>query len=80
MKEITYGLIYEEYYLGDKARVSYGVAVYADPATDGTVTVVASAHDLSGDKDRVTELVDKCNSLQLSLLHFDDVIDDFLSR
>ncbi len=80
MKNIIYGLIQEQYILGDETRISYGVAAYADPEFDGTVTVVASAHDLSGDKNVMTDFVNKCNELQLSLLHFDDVIEDFLCR
>ena len=42
---------------------------------DGTAIIVASARDRTSSR----ELAAMCNRLGLSLLHFDDVIEDFLS-
>lgn len=80
MRNIIYGLVEEKYILGCEERTSYGIAAYADYESDGTITIVASANDISGDKQAVELFVDKCNKFKLSLLHFDDAVYDFLSR
>ena len=36
--------------------------------------------DLSMDRREVEELVQKCNRLELSPLHFQDVLEDFMNR
>ena len=76
---ISYGISEEIYSLGKNSRTSYGIAAYADIDGDGTATIVASVHDITSDKSRLTELVHQCNRLGLSLIHLDDVIEDFLS-
>lgn len=53
--------------------VCYGIAVYS---ADGGI--VAEVRDISTNGAAVADLVDKCNNLELSLLHLYDVIDDFL--
>lgn len=78
MMNVTYGMTEEVYSLGAERRVSYGIAAYAD-AEDGTATIVASIHDVTADKQALSELVETCNRLELSLLHLDDVIEDFLT-
>ena len=79
MSEITYGVTEEKYYLGGSFRIAYGIAAYADADLDGTATIVASVHDVTDDKDRLCELVDLCNSLELSVCHLSDVVEDFLA-
>ena len=78
MTEIYYGITEETYSLGNEKRVSYGIAVYADPKEEITNTIIDSVRDISSDKERVLELTQRCNDLKLSLLHFHDVITDFL--
>ncbi len=73
---ITYGLVEETYRLHDTTRVSYGIAAFADAGQDGTKTIVASARDLSSDRGRVMELIQRCNRMGLSPVHLPDVIDD----
>ena len=78
MMNVTYGITEEVYSLDTERRVSYGIAAYAD-AEDGTATIVASVHDITADRHALSELVELCNRLELSLLHLDDVIEDFLT-
>ena len=77
MTSFVYGIVREEYSLSDTRRVSYGIVCYADPETDGTATIIASARDISSDFDSVSRLVDLCNRHILSPLHLRDVVDDF---
>ncbi|MBO5111332.1 MAG: hypothetical protein J6D21_11535 [Clostridia bacterium] len=78
MMNITYGMTEEVYALGTERRVSYGIAAYADAEEDGTATIVASVHDVTADKQALVELVELCNRLELSLIHLNDVVEDFL--
>jgi hypothetical protein len=78
--EIIYGIVEEKYILNDATRFSYGVVAYSNPETDGTLTIVASARDISADKERISALVKACNDGKLSLIHFNNVIEDFLSE
>ena len=80
MNTVTYGIVQELYAVETEHRISYGIAAYANMSEDGTATIVASVRDISSDKHQVEELVNLCNHLQLSLLHLDDVIEDFLSQ
>lgn len=79
MKGITYGLVEEHYFGNNCERISYGVAVYSEAACDGTATVVASVHDVTSDKSKLTTLVRDCNRLELSPVHLEDIIEDFLT-
>ena len=76
---ITYGVVKEIYALGSEKRSAYGLVAYYDAEEDGTATIVASAHDLSDDEAAVEMLAERCNDGDLSLVHFDDVIEDFLA-
>ena len=63
---------------GDSCRVAYGVAAVEE--CGGVVSVLESYGDLSGDEERVRELVRTCNELELDGCHLCDVIDDFLIK
>ena len=65
----TYTLICNTY----ANRTSFGITV-----TDPAGHVIAEARDISNDNARVSHLVKLCNHLELSSLHFFDVIDDFI--
>lgn len=78
MNNVTYGVVEEHHNLNGHKRISYGIAVYADADIDGTVTVIATVNDITSDKQKLEELVQKCNCLELSLIHLNDVIEDFL--
>ena len=79
MSGITYGITEEKYSIGDSSRVSYGIAAYADADIDGTATVVASVHDVTQDRQKLSELIDTCNRMKLSVCHLTDVVEDFLT-
>ena len=79
MSRITYGVSEEIYVLGDSKRTAYGLVAYADAELDGTAIIAASARDITSSRERAEELAATCNRLGLSLLRFDDVIEDFLS-
>ncbi len=78
MSTLTYGIVEEKYTLNGQSRIAYGMALYANAVEDGTATIIASARDLTSDKARLEALVANCNRLELSSIHFDDVIEDFL--
>ena len=77
---ITYGITEEIYSLGSDRRVSYGIAAYANAEEDGTATVVASVHDITTDKQSLSELVLSCNRLGLSTIHLEDAVENFLTN
>ncbi len=76
--DITYGVIRELYECGGQTRIAYGIVAYAD-AIDGPVTVIASARDVSSDKEAIQELVEACNRLKLSPNQLHDVVEDYLA-
>ena len=80
MIAVTYGITEEKYTLGQQTRISYGIAAYSNPETDGTGAVIASIHDISEDKEKLSKLVQTCNCLKLSVVHLRDVIEDFLGE
>ena len=80
MITITYGVSKEIYEWEEKQRIAYGIVVYADIEKDGTATIIESIRDISSDRKAIEELVEKCNRLQLSLIHLGDVVDDFLTK
>lgn len=65
----TYALICNTY----SGRTSFGVQ-----AANEVGHTVAEANDISVDKAKVAHLVQLCNNLELSILHFFDVVDDFI--
>ncbi|MBR3806075.1 MAG: hypothetical protein IKJ13_04465 [Clostridia bacterium] len=80
MKNITYAVSEEKYTFGEKSRTSYGIVAYSNADQDGSKTIVASARDITTDKDSLVELVNDCNRLGLSTLHLNDVVEDFLVK
>ncbi len=77
MSALTYELVEEKYTLNGQSRVAYGMVLLANAAEDGTATIIASARDLTSDKARLEALIENCNKLELSPIHFDDVVEDF---
>ena len=78
MMNITYAVTEEKYTLGNESRTSYGIVAYANAEQNGTATVVTSIHDVTSDEQSLRRLVDDCNSLELSIVHLPDVVEDFL--
>ena len=80
MPSITYGVTEEVYFHSGSIRRSYGIAVYSDSPGDGIATVLASVNDISSDREKLKELVGICNRAELSMIHLNDVINDFLAN
>lgn len=51
---------------------------YGLDAVDSDGRILRSVPDLLIDRRRVMDLIDRCNALELSLIHLDDVIEDLL--
>ena len=77
---ITYGLAEEKYSIGNKTRTSYGIVAYADADNNDTVTIIASIHDITSDKSKLIKLIELCNSENLSLIHLEDIIEDYIFK
>ncbi len=80
MKNITYAVSEEKYTFGGETRTSYGIVAYSNVDQDGSKTIVASVRDVTIDKDGLTKLVNDCNRLELSTVHLNDVVEDFLLK
>ena len=78
MNTAFYGLLTSEISSGQTARTSYGIALCQTDA--GVPIIIRSVADLTTDRERVSSLVDRCNRLALSLIHLDDIIEDFLAE
>lgn len=75
--EYKYIVLQSTYKNGVAKRISFGIAGIEE--YDGTITVLDSVSDISSEIDPVEELVDLCNDQQLSLIHFRDIVSDFLA-
>ena len=80
MKNITYAISKENYAFGNETRTSYGIVAYSNADQDGSKTIVASVRDITSDKTSLIKLVNDCNSLELSTVHLNDVVEDFLLK
>ena len=78
MRTITYGISKEIYQLGDTTRETYGMVAYSNADTCGSTVIVASARDITCNVRRIGCLVKKCNEGGLSIIHFNDVVEDFI--
>ena len=54
----------------------FGIAVLQE--NDGTTDILREIEDISGNERLICQLVDRCNSYQLSECQVMDVIEDFL--
>lgn len=78
MSSITYGVSKKAYLYEGTTREAFGLVAYAE--LDGTATIVATANDLSSDEIKLQELANKCNEDKLELVHFNDIVEDFIAR
>lgn len=74
---VTYEVTEEVYCSGDSNRTSCGIAAYT--SDEGIVSQAAAVHDITSDRQALAGLVEKCNRLQLSLVHLNDIVEDFLA-
>lgn len=59
-------------------RTGFGIAAVCD--CDETAIVLQSFIDLCSEQQTVAAFVDRCNTLDLSLCHLQDAVDDFLAE
>lgn len=77
---ITYELIENNCYVQNELHISYGIIAYHKAESEGSKNIVATVYGITEDKKKLSELIDKCNRLKLSVMHLYDVIDDFLAE
>lgn len=58
------------------SRTTYGIA--AVQKNDGCLSVIQSISDICPEFAAVQQLVQRCNELELELIHLQDVVEDFL--
>ena len=80
MINVTYAVSEEKYAFGEECRKSYGIVAYSNADQDGTKTIIASVRDITSNRDALARLVSDCNRLELSTMHLNDVVEDFLSE
>ena len=80
MINVTYAVSEEKYVFGEECRKSYGIVAYSNADQDGTKTIIASVRDITSNRDALARLVSDCNRLELSTVHLNDVVEDFLSE
>ena len=66
------------YYLIRGSKDINGSVCFGIAAVSEDNRILAVAHDVSRDENRVAQLVDLCNPLGLSIIHFNEVIEDFI--
>ena len=76
----TYEITEETYSSGLNTRTSYGITVYIGNHKNGSAVIAGKVHDITSDKQALTELIAQCNRLELSPIHLQDVVEDFLER
>ena len=80
MNNITYAVSEERYTFGGESRTSYGIVAYSNADQDGSKTIVASVRDVTSNKTVLEKLVNDCNRLELSIIHLNDIVEDFLAK
>ena len=77
--KVVYGIVEEIYSCGSKTRISYGIVAFASEFDNVVSTIIASVHDVTLDKQKLQALIHLCNDLELSPIHLNDVVQDFLN-
>jgi len=73
-----YIAIQQEYGEGGLKKTDYGIAAVTE--ADGCIVVLQSITAVTPDKLRIQKLVKLCNELELSMIHLEEVVDDFLTE
>lgn len=72
--DCKYVLVRDTYSDDTGTHEGYGIAL-----VDRNSATISAAYDLSCSESKVADLVRKCNRLKISPIHFQDVVDDFLT-
>ena len=76
--KVEYCVVKEKYVIGEKEQLSFGIA--AVEAYGDAYSVIASVHNCCKEIHIMSNLVEKCNRLDLSPMHLEDVVNDLLSE
>ena len=74
MKPTCYSLVEEQ---TENGQWCYGITVFEKDA-EGNATSLYRVDNVTYNKKKIEELIHRCNSLKLSPIHLDEVIEDFL--
>ena len=72
MEKITYIINETALTVNEKTEISYGISCFEDGHE------IERIKDLSTNHNKVKQLVDTCNKLQLDPVHLNDVAEDFI--
>ena len=72
--DCKYVLVSDTYSDDTGTHEGYGIALI-----DRESVTISAAHDLSCSESEVDDLVRKCNRMKISPIHFQDIVDDFLT-
>lgn len=75
---ITYGITEGKHTIEGTIYTSYGIIVYDNAACDNSNTGIASIQDITSDKNKLLNLLTKLNTMHLSIIHLNDIIEDYL--
>lgn len=76
--QYEYRITQAQYTIEGCTYTVYGLSVYRRDADNVSVLPVREIPNISLSRARTAELADRCNRLQPSLLHLDDILEDFL--
>ena len=74
---MKYVLVKTTYYDRNFEHTGYGMAAIEREGRH--IVVLKSASDMSTDREKVEDLIGLCNRYGLELVHFDDIVEDFLT-
>lgn len=75
---MKYIIIKSSLLCGDILRTCYGIAVVE--ICDGVPIILQTVSDISASIEKLGELVELCNELDLDPIHLNDVVDDYLAN
>lgn len=78
MRDIIYELTEEKHFISEREKISYGISVCDNATKEDAVTVIKYISNITTNKDKLEELVNKCNALKLSPMHILNVVEDLL--
>ena len=76
--KIVYKMIQRTNTEKETAPTYYGIGAYNYDEKTKTHNSLIEIHDITEDKNRLFELIQRCNKYKLSLVHIHDIVEDFL--
>lgn len=76
--KIVYKMIERSNTEKETAPTYYGIGAYLYDNEKRTYITLKEIHDITEDKNKLFELIQRCNTYELSLVHIHDIVEDFL--